>query len=176
MADVLGHLLGAGGAVEPDHRHAQRVDDGVAAPMSVPTSMAPVVSMVTWTISGSSRPRRTKAWRQPLTAALICSGSWQVSISSASTAGDQALGLDREGGLELAVADVAEARQLGAGADRADHEPLRPVAGEALDRLAGEARRTLVDLEARASRPNSPSVIGEPPKLLVSTASAPAAR
>ena len=56
----------------------------VAAAMSVPTSMVPVVSIVTWTMSGSSRPRRTKAWRQPLTAALICSGSWQVSISSAS--------------------------------------------------------------------------------------------
>ena len=37
---------------------------------------------------------------------------------------DQALGLDRERGLELAVADMAEARQLGAGADRADDEAL----------------------------------------------------
>ena len=62
-------------------------------------------------------------------------------------AGDQPLGLDGEGGLQLAVGDVAEARQLGAGADGADDEALAAVAGEGLDRLAGEARGALVDLE-----------------------------
>ena len=68
-------------------------------------------------------------------------------------AGDQALGLDGEGLLQLAVADMAEARQLGAGADGADDETLPAVAGEALDRLAGEARRTLVDLQRAGLKP-----------------------
>ncbi len=55
-----------------------------AAAMSVPTSIAPVVSIVTWTMSGSSRPAAAKAARAPFTAALAWSGSWQVSIRIAS--------------------------------------------------------------------------------------------
>ena len=120
----------------------------VAAEMSVPTSMVPVVSMVTWTMSGSSWPRRTIGVAAAIDGGLdlqrVLAGLDQQRVRAAC---DQPLGLDGECGLELAVGDVAEAGQLGAGADGADDEPLAPVAGEGLDGLAGEARGTLVDLE-----------------------------
>ncbi len=55
-----------------------------AAGISVPSSMVPVVSMVTWAMTGSRLPVATKARRAPITAALICSRSWQVSTIRAS--------------------------------------------------------------------------------------------
>ncbi len=46
-----------------------------AAPISEPTSIRPVVSMVTCTISGTSRPARAMARRQAISAALACNRS-----------------------------------------------------------------------------------------------------
>ena len=114
----------------------------VAAAMSVPTSMAPVVSMVTWTISGSSRPRRdegmTAAVDRGLDLQRVLAGLDQQHVGAA---GDQALGLHGEGLLQLAVADMAEARQLGAGADGADDEALPAVARHRPRPPRGPARR-----------------------------------
>src|SRR3954453_13198777 len=62
-------------------------------------------------------------------------------------AGDQALGLDRERGLKLAVADMAQARQLGAGADGADDEALPAIVGAELDRFAGQSSGPPVALQ-----------------------------
>ncbi len=53
--------------------------------MSGPTSSVPVVSTVTCTKIGVSVPASARAILAPFTAALICSGSWQVSIKIAST-------------------------------------------------------------------------------------------
>ncbi len=55
-----------------------------AAPISVPSSIAPVVSMVTETISIMSPPAAAIARFAPMTAALAWSRSWQVSTTSAS--------------------------------------------------------------------------------------------
>ncbi len=41
-----------------------------AAPISLPTSIRPVVSMVTWTMRGTSRPAEAMARRQAMSAAL----------------------------------------------------------------------------------------------------------
>lgn len=56
-----------------------------AAPISEPTSMVPVVSIVTWTMIGVSVPAALRARRAPTIAAFACSKSWQVSITIAST-------------------------------------------------------------------------------------------
>jgi hypothetical protein len=56
-AHVLDHEVGAGGAVEADDVDGQDSRTATAAAMSVPTSMVPVVSTVTWTSTGTSRPR-----------------------------------------------------------------------------------------------------------------------
>ena len=56
-----------------------------AAPISLPSSMEPVVSMVTWAISGRSLAAAAIARRAPMIAAFACSRSWQVSTTIAST-------------------------------------------------------------------------------------------
>ena len=56
-----------------------------AAPISVPGSIRPVSSIVTWACSGTLRSRATMARRAPLTAALIESRSNWVSIKRRST-------------------------------------------------------------------------------------------
>ena len=56
-----------------------------AAPISVPSSIVPVVSTVTWHINGASDPASVKARRAPITAALACSRSWVVSTRIACT-------------------------------------------------------------------------------------------
>jgi hypothetical protein len=56
-----------------------------AAPISLPSSMDPVVSIVTCAITGTSRPASVIARRMPITAALACSRSWLVSTTNAST-------------------------------------------------------------------------------------------
>ena len=62
-----------------------------AAAMSGPTSSVPVVSTVTCTKIGMSLPASARAILAPFTAALICNGSWQVSIRMrVDAAGDQA--------------------------------------------------------------------------------------
>ena len=51
-----------------------------AAPISEPMSMVPVVSTVTWTMIGMRLPSCRMASLTPLTAARVCSRSWQVSM------------------------------------------------------------------------------------------------
>ena len=55
-----------------------------AASISEPSSMVPVVSTVTWTIKGTSRPAYASARLAPSVAALVCSKSCDVSINTAS--------------------------------------------------------------------------------------------
>ena len=55
-----------------------------AAPISEPSSMVPVVSTVTWQITGTGDPVAAIARLAPTTAAFVCSRSWQVSMINAS--------------------------------------------------------------------------------------------
>jgi hypothetical protein len=66
-------------------------------------------------------------------------------------AGDQAIALDRESGLQRVIGNVAEARQLGARADVAHHPAVAAVA-EALRRLARQLDAELVDLEGAGAQ------------------------
>ena len=148
MADVLGHLLGAGGAVEAHHRHAQRVDDGggggdVGADQHGAGGLDRDLHHERQ-LAAAADEGVAAAVDRGLDLQRVLAGLDQERVGAA---GDQALGLDRERRLQLAVADVAEARQLGAGADGADDEALAAVAGEGLDRLAREPGGALVDLE-----------------------------
>ena len=59
--------------------------DVIAAPISEPTSIRPVVSMVTCTCIGTVRPSAFMARRQAVMAALACSRSMQVSMMNRST-------------------------------------------------------------------------------------------
>ena len=119
-----------------------------AAAMSVPTSSVPVVSTVTWTISGrldARVPHRDPgAVDRGLGLERVLAGLAEDDVGAAR---DQARGLDAERLLEGAVGDVAERGQAGAGADRADHEALAAVACDQGDRLMGELGRAPVDLE-----------------------------
>ena len=56
-----------------------------AAPISLPSSMVPVVSTVTWHISGASEPADFSARLAPMIAALACRRSWAVSTRTACT-------------------------------------------------------------------------------------------
>ena len=53
--------------------------------MSEPTSIVPVVSIVTWTISGIFRPNFANAVWHAAIAVFVWRRSWQVSMMSAST-------------------------------------------------------------------------------------------
>ncbi|MFN8170493.1 MAG: hypothetical protein U0R65_01360 [Candidatus Nanopelagicales bacterium] len=55
-----------------------------AAPISVPSSIVPVVSTVTWAKTGISDPVARRARRAPTMAAFVCSRSCDVSMSTAS--------------------------------------------------------------------------------------------
>jgi hypothetical protein len=57
----------------------------MAAPISLPSSIAPVVSIVTDAISATLAPASAMARFTPMMAALACSRSWQVSTTIAST-------------------------------------------------------------------------------------------
>ena len=149
-----------------------------AAAMSAPTSKVPVVSTVTCTIIGMSFFASSRARLAPLTAALICSGSWQVSIRIAS-----------------AVPAISPAHWIASASSRSWYamwpsegsrvpgptEPrtkrVRPsCANSAIASRANSAARRL-RAKALSPIPNSPRVIGEPPKLSVAAiASQPAAR
>jgi hypothetical protein len=56
-----------------------------AAPISVPSSIVPVCSIVTWSWIGTVRPTAAIARRAPMTAALAASRSKWVSVMSRST-------------------------------------------------------------------------------------------
>ncbi len=149
-----------------------------AAAMSAPTSKVPVVSTVTWTKIGMSLPaavaRALGAVDRGLDLQRVLAGLDQDRIDPA---GDQPVALHRQRVFERLIGDMAERRQPRARPDRAEHE-----AGAAVMRRTRRSPRAPVrpalrlSSNALSAMPNSPSVIGEPPKLLVWIASQPAAR
>ena len=112
-----------------------------AAPISVPGSMRPVISIVTCTWSGTSRPTAAIARRAADEAGL---GAEQVVLrldeQQVDAALEQAARLRLVGVAQGVEADLAERGELRAGADRAGDEagPVRrrPAVGD----LAGEPR------------------------------------
>ena len=166
---MLGHLLRAGGAIEADERHVERVDDrrrrgDVGADQQACRWSRPSPGRR----SACRLPAAARARLAPLTAALICSGSWQVSIRIASTPpATRPRALLGQRVLERLIGDMAERRQPRARPDRAEDEARAAVcANSATASRASSAARRL-SAKALSAMPNSPSVIGEPPKLLV---------
>ena len=107
----------------------------------------PVVSTVTWAISGSVEPAAVNARRAPTIAAFAWSRSCAVSTRiGVGPAVDEAGDLLLVGVAQGAVRGVPERRQLRARADRAEHEPRivrgRPPVGD----LAGQPRTRLRQL------------------------------
>ena len=128
--------------------------DASAAPISLPTSIRPVVSIVTWTCSGTWRPAAFIARRQPIIAAFTWSRSMQVSMRNRSTPPSRsAASLLLVRVTEVGERDVPEARQLRAGAHRAGDVARAAVLGlVVVGGLAGDARRGEVQLVASCRR------------------------
>ena len=115
-----------------------------AAPISVPGSMRPVSSIVTWAWIGTSRPAARMARRAPFMAALRPSRSNWVSTSSRSTPpSSRPAALLLVGVAQVGVADLAERGELGARADRAGHEagPARVGGHDLVGGAAGQLAR-----------------------------------
>ena len=114
--------------------------DTRAAPISLPTSMRPVVSIVTWTCSGTSRPggghRPAAADHRRLDLQQVHARLDEEQVDAAD---EQPAGLLLVGVAQVGEADVAEARQLGARADRAGDVAGAAVGGVAVGDLAGDA-------------------------------------
>ncbi len=116
--------------------------DTRAAPISLPTSIRPVVSIVTCTCSGTGAARRL---HRPPAGDHRRLDLQQVHARLDEEQVDAAL--EQPGGLllvgvaQLGEADVPEARQLRAGTDRAGDVAGAAVGGEVVGDLAGEAGR-----------------------------------
>ena len=129
--DVLGHLARAGGAVEADHRHVEGMDDrrrggDVGADQQGAGGLDRDLDQHRRVLVRVPRARLA-----PLTAALICSGSWQVSTMIASTPpAISPAHCSAQRVLQRLIADMAERGQAGPGPDRAQHKAAAAVGGE----------------------------------------------
>ena len=93
-------------------------------------------------------PASAKARFAPLTAALICSGSWQVSIRDrVDAAGEQPGALDRQRVFDLLIGDMAERRQPRPRPERAEDEAGPAVMRKLGDRLLRQLGGAAVQLE-----------------------------
>ena len=148
-----------------------------AAPISLPTSIRPVVSIVTWTWIGTLRPT---AGHRPAAADHRRLHLQQVHArldeEQVDAADEQAVRLLLVGVAQLGEPDVPEARQLRAGTDRAGHVAGPAVGGVVVGDLAGDARRGDVELVGRSAMSYSASTVEKLPKLAVSTASTPTSK
>ena len=117
------------------------------AAISVPSSMRPVVSSVTWAWMGRQMPVSVKACWMPTMAALTSRISWDVSISNqVDPAFDQAGGLFAENIRQFVKGDVGQfriihGRQFAGRADRAGHKARLIRRGVFIRQPAGQAQR-----------------------------------
>ena len=110
-----------------------------AAPISLPSSIVPVVSTVTWHISAASDPAAFSARFAPITAALACSRSWAVSTRTAcDAAGEHAAHLCLVRVAQRGVRHVTQGGELGAGADGTDHPARLVLRAPVVGHLAGD--------------------------------------
>ena len=179
VAQVLGHLGRAGGAVEPDQVDAERLERGQRrADLAAEQHRAGGLDGdVADQRHRPARPRPSPG-ATPTTAALVCSRSWQVSTISAS-----APPASRPAAFSLVR--VAQRRRTWRGRASAASCP-----GRSSRARTGAARRSrTASAASRASRapasdsskirsamPYSPRLPRLAPNVLVSTQSAPAAR
>ena len=145
--DVLGHLLRAGRAVEPQQIDAEGMDGGGGG-RDVGTDQQRAGGLDRHLHEDRlARARRGARLLGAVDGGLdlqrVLAGLDEDGIDAA---GDQPRALDGQGRLERVVVDMAEARQLGAGTDVAEHE-ARPPVGEHLGRLAGQFARPLAQFE-----------------------------
>ena len=149
-----------------------------AAPISLPSSSVPVVSTVDLAEGGDGAGPAAPSPAAPRRrAALICKGSWQVSMRTRVDA-------DRRAGRrtwkvvgvsQRLVPRVTQAGQPRPGTDGAEHEARPAAVGEVVGRLRGPAgRRPGRAPLIRSAIPNSPRLARFAPNVFVSTASAPA--
>ncbi len=146
--DMLGHLLRAGGAIESDQRHVQRIDHGgsggdVGADQQRAGGLDRDLDEDR-RILACFGPRRLGGVDRRLDLQRVLAGLDQDGVHAAR---DQPLRLDDQPGFQRVVTDMAEARQLGARPHRADDEAFASVARKLLDRLARQLGRDLADLE-----------------------------
>ena len=146
-AHVLGHLLRPGGAVQPHQRHVQRVHDGGGGG-DVGTDQQRAGGLHRHLhedrdVAAGLGAGDLGAIHRGLDLQRVLAGLDQDRIDAA---GDQAAALLGQRRLQRVVGDVAEAGQLGAGPDAADH-PAMAAVGELLRRLARQFAAALVDLE-----------------------------
>ena len=146
-ADMLGHLLRPGGAVQPHHRHIQRVHHrGGGGDVGADQQRAGGLHRHLHEdrdVAAGFGARDLGAVHRRLDLQRVLAGLDQDRIDAA---GEQAAALQGQRRLQRVVGDVAEARQLGARPDAADH-PAMPAVGELLRRLARQFAAALVDLE-----------------------------
>ena len=135
---MLAHLGGPGGAVQADHVDAERLERGErGADLAAHEHRARGLD---GHLDEDRQPdaglgdRLLAAVDRGLGLQQVLRGLDEEGVGSA---GMRPLGLLGEGRLEVGVGGVAEARQLGAGADRAEHPPHPAVGGlDGVDRLA----------------------------------------
>ena len=137
-ADMLGHLLRAGGAVQAHQRHVQRVDHGSGG-RDVGSDQQRAGGLHRHLhedrrVGAGLGARDLGAVDRGLDLQRVLAGLDQDRVH---TAGDQAAALRGERRLQRVVGDSAQAGQLGAGADAA-HHPAVAAIGEGLGRLAGQ--------------------------------------
>ncbi len=118
-----------------------------AAPISVPGSIRPVSSMVTWTWSGDltalSGHGPAGGDHRRLQAEQVVLGLDDEEVDATL---EQAVHLHLVGVAEVGEGDVAEGRHLGAGPDRAGHEAGVVRGRDVVHDLAGQAGRGDVQL------------------------------
>ena len=177
--DVLGHLARAGRAVEADHRHVERVDDrrrggDIGADQQGAGGLDRHLDEDRQCRLPAVVARPLGAVDRGLDLQRVLAGLDQDRVDPA---GDQPVALDRQRVFELAGRRYG--RAIGSrvpGPTEPMTKRVRPSCGEFGDRLARQLGGAPVELERRSAMPNSPRVIGEPPKLLVWIASQPASR
>ena len=118
-----------------------------AAPISVPGSMVPVSSMVTWVWMGTVPAGRSHRPPGPVDGRLgLQQVEHRLDEDEVDAALDERRGLLLVGVAEVGVPDLAEGGELGARADAPGHPPGPVGGGEVVGRPAGQAGRGQVQL------------------------------
>ena len=151
-----------------------------AAPISEPSSMDPVVSIVTWAMSGTSASAPVIARRATDDGRLgleqVLAGLHDERVRAAR---EQALGALLVGVAQPRERDMAEGRQLGPWPDRAEY-PARLVRGAAALQCSAASLAIFAlaweSSKIRSSMPYSPRLPRLAPNELVSTQSTPMAK
>jgi hypothetical protein len=177
VPQVLAHLGGAGGAVQPDAVDAQRLQSSERGPDLAAEQHRPGGLHGHLDDDGQVLPRRRQ---RPLGADDRGLGLQEVlrglDEDGVDAAVDEAADLLGVGVAEPAVVDVAERGQLGARPDRPEDEAgllgRRPGVG----RRAGDLGARPGELVDPVLEPYSPRLPRLAPKVFVSTASTPTAR